>query len=580
MLRQIFICSLVVKVVSLSFLLESKAIASISSKAKYQFLLSQAPPTSVDLNPNPDPLVLPTSPEEVKQKTVVPLTLFECIELAKRNNRQYQIAKLQLEQSRAQLEEAEAALFPTLRVEGSAQRQLSAQGEIVSETQLKTSRANDQSQVSFFSNQIETLTGQLQQAINQENNVEEIQLLQGQLSQAQQQLTQAQNQQQYNRSRDYLIQNYANTTIQGTLSLNYAIFSPERQATINIATEILRQSELEVQRVEEQLRLDVTEFYYDLELADEQVRISQSDVDSRAQRLEQIQQLLEAALVTRLDLLNAQVELGNSRQQLKNAQAQQQIAQSNLIRLLSLPFSVVPQAADEVKIAGEWSLSLEESIILAFKNRVELEQTLALRRQRQGERNAAIAAIQPRITIFADYNVVQLYSDQPDIDPDPPFAGANYPARGFGDGYAFGIIFSWTFFDGGAAQARARQAEIGVSIADQTYADNAQQIRAEVQQAYIQLPTQRENVETAQIALENAQEAVIAAQLRFDAAINTQTEVLDAQNRLVQAENNLVQAIISYNRALAQLQRAVGNYENTKNIKSSRGNGVLFNLRS
>ena len=561
MLKEIFIYSLIVKMVSLSFLISPRAIASITSRTNHQLLLSQTPSTTPDLNPNLDPLVLPTTPEEVKQKTVVPLTLFECIELAKRNNRLYQIAKLQLEQSRAQLEEAEAALFPTLRVEGSAQRELSAQGEVVNQAQLKTTREDDKSQVSFFSNQIETLTGQLQEAIAQGNNPQQIQEIQGQLTQTQQQLTQARDQQQYNRSRDYLIQNYAGTTLQGTLGLNYAIFSPERQANINIATEILRQSELEVQRVEEQLRLDVTQSYYDLELADEQVRISQSDVDSRAQRLEQIKQLLEAALVTRLDLLNAQVELGNSRQQLKNAQAQQQIAQSNLMRILSLPFAVIPTAADEIKIAGEWNLSLEESIILAFKNRVELEQTLALRRQRQGERDAAISAIQPRISLFADYNVVQLYSDQPDINPDPPFAGANYPPRGFGDGYVFGIVFSWTFFDGGAAQARAKQAEIGVSIADQTYADNAQQIRAEVEQAFIQLPTQKENVETAQIALENAKEAVRAAQLRFDAAVNTQTEVLDAQTRLVQAENNLVQAIISYNRALAQLQRAVSSFD-------------------
>jgi len=552
MLKQFYIYSLVFHLIS------GEAIAAHLQLKNYQVLLSQTPTPPLDLNPNPNPLLLPTKPEEVKPKNIVPLSLLECIELAKRNNRQFQIVKLQLEQSQAQLEEAEAALFPTLGVGAGVRRELTPQGEISSETQLNISKDNDQSQVNYWSNQVDNLVGQLEGAIAQENNANRIQLLQGQLNQAQQQYRQAKTQQQYNRDKDYLIKNYASTTIDGGLRLEYAIFSPERQANINIATEILLQSQLEVQRVEEELRLDVTEAYYSLELADEQVRISQADVDVRSQRVEQIKQLLEAALVTRLDLLNAQVELDNSRQQLKNSSAQQQIAQSNLVRLLSLPFSVVPKAADEVKLAGEWNLSLEETILLALNNRVELEQTLAQRRQRQSERDSALAAIQPRVSLFAEYNILQIYSDQPDIASDPPFASANYPARGFGDGYAFGVLFSWNFFDGGAAQARAKQAELGVAIADQTYADNAQEIRAQVEQAFIQLPTQKENVATAQIALENAKEAVEAAQLRFDAAINTQTEVLDAQSRLVQAENNLVQAIISYNRALAQLQRAVG----------------------
>ena len=110
---------------------------------------------------------------------------------------------------------------------------------------------------------------------------------------------------------------------------------------------------------------------------------------------------------------------------------------------------------------------------------------------------------------------------------------------------------------GGAAAAGIRRAEAEIAIAEQQFADNANQIRLEVERAFFQLPTQLENVQTATLAVEQAKEAVRAAQLRFQATVNTQTEVLDAQNRLIQAENNLVDAVLEYNRALVSLQRAV-----------------------
>ncbi len=67
-----------------------------------------------NLNPNPNPLQFPTKPEEVKIQGTVPITLTQALELAKRNNRDLQVAILELERSRSALRESQAALFPTL----------------------------------------------------------------------------------------------------------------------------------------------------------------------------------------------------------------------------------------------------------------------------------------------------------------------------------------------------------------------------------------------------------------------------------------------------------------------------------
>ncbi|NES82474.1 MAG: TolC family protein [Moorea sp. SIO2B7] len=510
--------------------------------------------TPVELNPNPDPLILPTKPEEVEIKNIVPLTLEESVLLAKANNRQLEIAKLQVERSSANLAQARAALFPSLNLQGRATRLLDANGELAVEASRRSARAersSSEASIPMLQNRLATIQQQLAQ-IDQTDPTQTLPAvnLLIQQAQVQQSLESVQNSLQSAQTQLGDLRNYANTSVNGTLSLNYAIFSPSRQANIRFAKEQLRVSELEFERIEEQLRLDVALAYYNLQQADMSVRIDETDVQARSKRLEGIELQLEAALATRLDLLNAQVELDNSFQSLRNSKAQQQTAQRNIARILSLPPSITPIAADPVEIAGEWNLSLEKSIILGFKNRVELEQQLAQRESSKAERRLAFAAIRPQVSLFANYNVLRLYSDDP----------SDFVARGgFDDGYSFGISFNWTFFDGGAARAGAKRAEADLAIAEQQYADNANQIRFEVEQAYFQLPAQLENVQSANLALERAKEAVRAAQLRFQATVNTQTEVLDAQTRLVQAQNNLLNAILNYNRALVQIQRAVSN---------------------
>lgn len=527
--------------------------------------------TAIDLNPNPNPLVLPTKPEEVQIKNIVPLTLQQSVELAQRNNRDLQVTRLERDRARAELDAAEAALFPTLSVAGNATRRLDAGGELgvqASKRQLESQIPVAQSTVTLTQDQINQNNIQsaetialLQDQINNTTDPFERVLLQQQLALTQQtqQLTNAQLQQQLAGTQQNLqstqkqisdLKNFANTSLDGAVSLRYAIFSAERQATINFAAESLRISDLQVRVQEEQLRLDTALAYYDLQQADAQVLINSKDVEVRSKELENTQLLMQAQLATSLDLLNARVELGNSIQNLRNSQAQQQTAQRNIAQLLSLSSSVTPIAADPVEVSGEWTLPLEDTIILALQNRVELEQLLAARRRGEAERSRALAGITPQVNLFADYSLLQLYSDDP----------SDFVSRGFADGYTFGLNVQWTFFDGGRAKAGARAADANIAIAEQQYANQGNQIRFQVEQAFFPLPTNLENVSTARQAVKDAEEAVRAAQLRFQASISTSTDVLLAQNRLVQAQNNLVNAVLNYNRSLAGLQRAVQQY--------------------
>jgi OMF family outer membrane factor len=329
-----------------------------------------------------------------------------------------------------------------------------------------------------------------------------------------------------------------------TLSLNYDMYtSGGRSASIRSAEEQVRSAELEVERQNQQLSLDVSNDYYNIQQAEELIRVTQAAVENAQVNLRDTEAQERAGIGTRFDVLQAQVQLANAVQDLTQARNLQNISRRQLAQRLSLADAATLSSADPVEIAGRWNLSLEESIILALQSRAELAQLLAQRNIAQQQRRIALASIGPQLSAFANFNIVDQLDD------------SNLGAYG----YAIGILVSMNFYDGGAARASAAQQEANIAIAQTQFATTKNQIRFQVEQAYFTLQSSFENIQTASTALEQARESLRLARLRFQAGVGTQLDVISAAANLTQAQGNLVAAILDYNRSLASLQRAVSN---------------------
>ncbi len=336
----------------------------------------------------------------------------------------------------------------------------------------------------------------------------------------------------------------ASTSLSGTVGVSYDIFtSGRRSATIRAAEKQVRSNELEVETQREQLRLDVTNNYYDLQQSDEQVRISRAAVETAQASLRDALALERAGVGTRFDVLRFQVDLANSQQDLTQALSDQRTARRQLAQRLNVAQSLDLAAADPVEIAGLWNLSLEQSIVQAFKNRAELEQQLLQREINEQQRRIALASNRPQVSAFLNTSL----QDQFDDDQDALRS------------YSLGARVNWNLFDGGAARARARQEEINAEISETQFADTRNQVRLDVEQSFFNLQSNFENIQTASVALEQARESLRLARLRFQAGVGTQTDVISAQNELTRAEGNRLNAILNYNRALAALQRSITN---------------------
>ncbi|WP_375467525.1 TolC family protein [uncultured Nostoc sp.] len=433
-----------------------------------------------NLIPSSNPLQFPTKPEEVTFQGNQPITLAQALELARRNNRDLQVSQLELERNKAALREAQAALLPTLGISTDITRSQSANSQLSSKLQEQQTGISSPDKPS--------------------------------------------------------------TSFSGQAQLSYNLYSSGRvQAQIRAAEEQVRFYELAVETQFETIRLNVATDYYNLQQADEQVRIAQSAVQNSQASLRDAEALERAGVGTRFDVLRSQVNLANAQQDLTNARSQQAIARRQLATRISLPQAINISAADPVQLAGLWNPTLEQSIVLAYQNRPELQQQLAQRNTSEQQRRQALAELGPQVSLVASYDLLDQFNDNVSVT----------------DGYSLGVRATLNLYDGGAARARADQSKANIAIAETQFAEQRNQIRFQVEQAYSTQQSSLENVQTANTALEQAREALRLARLRFQAGVGTQTDVINSENDLTQAEGNRVRAILDYNRALAQLQRSV-----------------------
>jgi outer membrane protein TolC len=252
---------------------------------------------------------------------------------------------------------------------------------------------------------------------------------------------------------------------------------------------------------------------------------------------------------TRFEVLQARVTLSRVQQDLTNAISNQRTRRRELANILNVSQNVNLIAADAISLAGAWDFTLDESIVLAYQNRAELEQELVNRNLAEQRRINARAAQRPNLTTSANYNVLGILSDNSD-----PFAD-----QGWADGYSIQLQMRWNFFDGGLAKANARQQEINIAIAEERYSELRNDIRLEVESAFYDLQATFENIGVANLGVEEATEALRLARLRFQAGVGTQLDVINQETDLTRAQNQLLQAIIGYNRSLSRLHRAVSN---------------------
>jgi outer membrane factor, OMF family len=453
---------------------------------------TSAPPPSNNIQPLlPEYPKAPKQPIELKIQKGQALSLDEAIQISIQRSPTLLVSKLQVEQSQGLVKQQEAGRIPTLSTSGT----YTYSGSINSNQQPLSTSSGSSS------------TGQQQLTSTGGNS------------------------------------NTSSSLSASILQANWNVYTSGRvEANVENAQQGLRNSNLEVERQLQELKLSVATAYFTLQTRDGQVEIAQSAVRNAEASLRDTEAQERAGVGTRFDVLRQQVQVANTRQTLLQAQNNRVVAQRDLARALNFTEPTNVSARDPIEESGSWDLSLEDSIFQAYGKRVELPQLVAQEKQAKAQENIAYAQLGPQVSLFGRLNLF----DQLDSNSGGQFS------------YSVGGQLQWNFFDGGAAQGSAEQAVASAKIARVKFTDTNNQVRFGVEQQFSTFQTSKEQISTSRQAQGQAEEALRLARLRYRAGVGTQTEVISAEDAATQAKVNLLNAVIAYNQALVALRRAVG----------------------
>ena len=338
-----------------------------------------------------------------------------------------------------------------------------------------------------------------------------------------------------------------------TLVARWEVINPRRIPQVSQARDQFEKAKNQYLIALRELRLQASQAYFKVQLADEKVRIGQQSVGASMISLRDAKARLQAGVATRLEVLQAETQFGRDEELLSVSLRDQSIARRDLARLLNLPQNITPTAKEPLRIIGVWTPSLQESIIAAFTFREELDNILLDVSASNSQANSSLASVQPFMTLVNSLLTTRYTGNQSVL------GGLDLPGTvGYAVENSIGLNFNWSLFDGGAARAQYRQYKQKAEENAFNFSKTRDELRLQVEQSFYRLITSNRNILTTSKEVFTAREALRLARLRFQAGVTTQREVVEQQRDLTQAEIRYADAMSGYNDFLAELRRRTG----------------------
>ena len=331
------------------------------------------------------------------------------------------------------------------------------------------------------------------------------------------------------------------------LAFSQNLFAGGRISGQNQAANAGRKSadiELTAQRA--QLRLDVTQAYFDAALADRLVALAESSAVQTENVLRQTQLARNVGNVSEFELLRAQVSSANQRPIVIQRQSDREVAYLRLKQILNLPLESPLQlttAVDDTVAVNAALASAGINADTAAIDRATVRQAAEAIDAQRGLLRVAKAQRFPTLALTSQYGKVA-------------FPLTNFPQTGdFRTNWTIGVGSTIPLFTGGRIKGDQMVAEANLREAQARY-DQAREFAALDSRVTINnLVQARAAWEASQGTAGQAARAYSIAEVRYKEGISTQIELNDARILLEQSVAN--RALAARNLQVARVKLAL-----------------------
>jgi outer membrane protein TolC len=283
--------------------------------------------------------------------------------------------------------------------------------------------------------------------------------------------------------------------------------------------------------------MNTVEAYVNLYKAKAAVDLVNENLGQARQRVKELSSLEKNGVLARNDLLKAELQASNTELSLLEVENNWQLANINMNLMLGLPDKTVLQP-DSSMINEVISLQpLETYVQSAEKNRKELESVGLKTQAAQSGVKATKGELYPSLALTGGY-----------VAADIPKVLTITNAVNIGVGFSYNIGSLWK------TKSKLQGAEARVKQLAATRELLSDQVRLEVNRAYLNWLNSQKKIEVYQKAVEQASENYRIIKNKYNNSLATTTELLDADVAQLQAGMNLLfsraDAVVVYNQLL------------------------------
>jgi outer membrane protein TolC len=280
------------------------------------------------------------------------------------------------------------------------------------------------------------------------------------------------------------------------------------------------------------LGFEVSRAFYTVLKTRQFILATDAAVNSFATNLDIAQKRLAGGTLLKSDVLDIEVRLAQSREDLVRARNANRLAERALRNLLGIEGGdfTVADAAPAVR-APDLGDVLQRPELAAARERESAA---------QAQIRGAKSGYQPRVSAFGS------------LDHDN-----GWVTGGDGSSYTAGVILQWDLWDGFLTRAKTREARANLESVREEQRKLRLALNLEMEQARLNLDAADERLSVTRKVIEQAEESVLLTRNRFEQGLALSTQLIDAETALVAARVRRAEAESDRSIAVAALRKAL-----------------------
>jgi outer membrane protein len=344
------------------------------------------------------------------------------------------------------------------------------------------------------------------------------------------------------------------------VQLRQSVFSWANWATLRRSSSEVAQAEADYRTAEQDLIFRVSQRYFDVLAAKDNVDAETAAQEAISRQLDQANKRFEVGLIAITDVQEAKAARDSASAAVIASKRALSTAQELLREFTDAQYNELTKPNDTMPLAAPQPTDPEKWVELS------MEQNLALISSRLAADIARENVQIARGGHVPNIDIVGTYGDS-DVDSDLTFSipgvGSQTLNKVPGDSQddSIGIQVTIPIFSGGLTQSQVRQSQFRWIAAKERVTRISRETERAARDAYLGVMSEMSRVQALKQALESSQTALKATEAGYEVGTRTAVDVLNSRQTLVRAQTDYSRSRYDYILNVIQLKQAAGNLD-------------------